>query len=509
MKQSNTLFKVARRHRASIVSVTTLVAVVLTGSATVIGQPSSTQPADAAPTSGSVLAADSAGGTGKISLSVNKSSVIKTLRKIDRVSVGNPEIADVNVIAADTLLVTAKRTGTTQVMVWDDNRNMQSVDVQVVNDLQQLQDQLTKLFPDSKIEVSGANGAIALRGRVPSLEVAQQASQLAAPYSSGENKVLNFLEISGGQQVMLQVKFAEVSRNASSSLGVNFGISDGISHFGSNVDAANQFTTGSTGSLVRGVGGTNTLFGGGQIGNVSFDVFLTALRRNNLMRMLAEPNLIAISGQEATFLAGGEFPVPVPQSSSSGGTTITIEYKEFGVKLKFTPVVLGNGKIRLKATPEVSDLDFSSGVINQGFRIPTVNKRTVSTTIELAEGQTFALAGLLNTQVTSSKDVTPLLGDLPIIGALFNSVRYERKETELVVLVTPRLVAPLNPDQVPQLPGEKWRYPNEGELFWEHDLGGPVTATAPASTQPVVASEPPKFQGEYGFAPAVTAADQD
>jgi len=520
-----------RRNRKSILGAAMLAAAFLIGGSDVNGQPAATQPAtrsvnpttraarpatqpvaapapvalqaapDAQP---SMLDIDSAGGSGKISLSVNKSAVIRTIRNIDRVSVGNPDIADVNVIASNSVLLTAKKTGSTQLIVWDEVGRTQMIDIDIVNDLAQLQDQLTKLFPDSKIEVSAAAGAIALNGRVPNLEVAQQAAQLAAPYSSGENKVLNFLEISGGQQVMLMVKFAEVSRSATNALGVNFGFTDGTAIGGTATNGVPGFsvlTENRQNFLGVPQSGAYTLFANAEFGGMSLTALINAMRQNNLMRLLAEPNLTAISGQEAQFLAGGEFPIPVPQSTG-GGTAITVEYQEFGVKLKFTPIVLGNGKIRLKATPEVSDLDFSSGVVNQGFRIPIINKRSVTTTVELAEGQTFALAGLLSNQVSASRDVTPLLGDIPILGNLFRSVRYERKETELVVLVTPHLVAPMNPGEVPQLPGEKWRYPNEGELFWDHDLGGPVTQGA--TTQPTVAEAPPKFQGEFGFAPVAT-----
>jgi pilus assembly protein CpaC len=190
----------------------------------------------------------------------------------------------------------------------------------------------------------------------------------------------------------------------------------------------------------------------------------------------------------------------VPQTGSGGvgSTAITVEYKQFGVRLDFTPVVLGDGRIRLKVTPEVSDLDFSRSVSFNGFVIPSITKRTLTTEIELAEGQTFAVAGLLNNRVTANKNVTPLLGDVPILGALFRSVRYERNESELVVLVTPRLVEAMNPDQVPSMPGERWRYPTEGELLWNADLGGPAKDTTAAP----LPARPARFRGEYGFTPA-------
>lgn len=445
---------------------------------------------------------------GKLGLVMNKSVVLSTRAPYKRVSIGAPEIADVNAIGPNNILVTAKKPGTTQLIVWDDSDRSQVVDVAVSIDLAALQEQFKQQFPGSKIDVIMANGQVVLRGQAPSLLVAEQAAQLAAPFAP---KVLNFIEISGGQQVMLQVRFAEVSRSATNQLGFNFGTTDGKSVFGSNIG---------TGPLGLGAGSGNagaalvvpspspavTLFGTGGIGNTQFAYYIQALRQNNLLRVLAEPNLTAMSGQEASFLAGGSFPVPVTQGGGAGGgaPAITVEYRSFGVKLTFTPVVLGDGKIRLKVAPEVSDLDFTTAVQFGGYVIPGLTERKLQTTIELREGQTFALAGLLNNNVSATKDVTPVLGDLPVVGALFRSVRYQRKETELVVIVTPRLVEGLNPAQVPALPGEKWRHPNEGELFWNRDIGGPAgdpKKAAPAANASHAAGEVPKFKGEFGFVP--------
>lgn len=448
---------------------------------------------------------------GQLRLTVNKSVVVTTRAAYKQVSIGQPDIADVNMIGPNNILVTAKSAGTTQLIVWDDDNRSQVVDVVVEFDLRSLHDMLRTMFPDARIEAAAVGNAIALRGQVPNLEVAEQAVAVASPH--GE-RVLNFLEISGGQQVMLQVRFAEVSRSATNALGVNFGFSDGVGFGASNIGQVNPF--GVEAGLVPGdVNPAVTLFGRARIGETTIDFFINALRQNNLLRILAEPNLIAMSGQEANFLAGGEFPVPVTQggASGAGGTAITVEYREFGVRLKMVPVVLGDGRIRLKVAPEVSDLDFTTAVRFGGFVIPGLTSRKLETTVELGEGQTFAIAGLLNNSVTSTKDVTPVLGDLPLLGPLFRSVRYQRKETELVVLVTPHLVGAMNPDQVPTLPGEHWRDPTEWDLFLNQDMGGEVPAGGNPTTRPSSAADTPPesriastYRGQYGFVPTEASA---
>jgi pilus assembly protein CpaC len=223
------------------------------------------------------------------------------------------------------------------------------------------------------------------------------------------------------------------------------------------------------------------------------------------MRTLAEPNLTVMSGSQASFLAGGEFPYPVPQSGGAGGgaTTITIEYKQYGVRLNFTPVVLGNGRIKLHVAPEVSDLDYTHSVTLEGFTVPGLTSRTMESTVELSEGQTLSLAGLMDSRVTAVNNVTPLLGEIPILGALFRSVRYERSETELIVLVTPILAGAMNPASVPELPGEAWRYPTDAQVYVNGDMGGPAADRVHAPS----ATPPRQFQGAYGFVPAAAPAN--
>ena len=446
-----------------------------------------TNVASAAPTTqrANQLEAEGVGADGTVRLMVNKTSVITTRAPFKQVSIGNPEVADVTIMGPNNVLITAKRQGSTQLIVWDDQNQSQVADVIVGMDLGALQTELNAAFVNTKVQAVSLNGAIALRGQVADLKTAESMAAMAQAYSP---RVMNMLEIAGGQQVMLQVRFAEVSRRATNALGVNFAMSDGVFGFGSNAGqlAPSGFAEpgdANFGTDIRTNSGAGVaIFGGGQMGSTAFRYFVQALRQNNLLRVLAEPNLVAMSGQEASFLAGGEFPVPVPQSGVGGGATITIEYREFGVRLNMVPLVLGDGRIRLKLTPEVSDLDFSSPIIIQGSRLPIITKRTVSTTIELADGQSFAIAGLLDQNVSATKDVTPLLGDIPVLGALFRSVRYERRETELVVLVTPRLVEAMNPDQVPPLPGEVWRHPDEVELYLNQDIGGEAT-TKPSESE--------------------------
>ena len=444
-----------------------------------------------------------------IHLMVGQTRLVNIRVPLKAVDVTQPEVVLAKVVTPKDIVLTGRRAGSSQLVVWDDDGHSQAVDIIVAADLGGLQGELRKVLPNVQVDVTNANGAIVLRGHVPSAQVAEQVVQVATPYAA---KVINLMEISGGQQVTLQVRFAEVSRDATQALGVNFGIAGSNHQFGASVigqveplGVAPGVTPGTLALGVPTPGQNVTAFGQFQAGATPFDIFVTAMRENNLLRVLAEPNLTVMSGSQASFLAGGEFPYPVPQSGSAtgtGGTVITIDFKQFGVNLTFSPVVLGDGRIRLQVQPEVSDLDFTHSLQLNGFIVPAITSRRANTTVELREGETLALAGLLNSRVNATSTVTPLLGDLPIIGALFRSVRYERTETELVVLVTPRLASGMGPAQVPPMPGEHWRYPTEFELFWSRDLGGPMADTGHAPD----GRRPPRFHGTYGFAPVTTAS---
>ena len=414
----------------------------------------STRPAPDMAGIGQPLITRGLGNSGGITLDAGRSVILDAAAPITEISVARPEVAEINLLSPTRVLVSGRAAGTTQILLFAEERS-QVIDVSVEADIAGLRTQLGELFPNLQLNVQESRGRLILRGVVPDLQTGEQIVQVATPYG----EVLNFLEVAGGQQIMLQVVFAEVSRSAGTQLGLNFGIAGQDGFGGSNVGGVSPLGIDDDGN-VAGIGlevpspsAAVTLFGAGTIVDTAFAAFLQALRENNLMRVLARPNLMAVSGETASFLAGGEFPIPVAQAGGTGAATVTIEFREFGVRLDFVAIALGDGRIRLQATPEVSDVDFSNAVQFGGFVVPGLTQRRVNTTVELADGQSLAIAGLLDNRITSNKAAVPILGDLPVLGALFRSVRYQRRETELVVFVTPRLVAPMNPADVPPLPG--------------------------------------------------------
>ncbi len=469
---------------------------------------------------------------GGLTIDVNRTSELKANVPVKRISVAQPEIADIQVFTDNLILVTAKKAGNTQVLIWDQNNQSQSIDVNVEIPLDALKDLITKLAPGSNVEISIANGTIVLRGQAPNLTVAKQIGDVAGSFG----KVQNFIQVAGGQTVAVQVQFAEVSRSVTDSLGVNWGFSDGTAIFGSAPGG-----NGPLGFHVNDKGfiddlnlaqspGVADMFGRIVSGRAVFGYFIKALRENNLLRVLQEPNLTTTSGEPASFLAGGQVAVPVPTDNG----TLGIEYKEFGIRLLLTPIVLGNGKIRLIMEAESSDLDYANGTKIASASVPGLRTRRVQSSVEIGEGQTMSVAGLLDDSVVATRQSIPGLGDLPVLGQLFRSTRYQRKETELVILITPRLSAPLNPDQMTALPGQNWRHPNEFEQMAFGDMGGSAEADPtrdalkppserglkPADRAPrtngnplasdsdagkdAVAAKPeaPMFIGVHGFAPA-------
>jgi pilus assembly protein CpaC len=442
------------------------------------------------------------GPSNTITLAPAGSRTLSLDHKIKKAEVLAPDVADVHPLNPTDLLLTGKKAGITQLLVWDENDRTQVFQLVVQSNIEALKKQLKVLFPASKIEVHEEPGQLVLSGNVKDIQIAKDAENVAGGFTP---KVLNLLKVAGGQQIMLQVRFAEVSKSAEMELGINFGGSDGLSFLseGGQLGKNTFASTGALpGSLVGPAGLSASLFGQGEIGKVAFQVYLDALKQNQLLRNLAEPDLITSSGQTATFLAGGSIPIPVSQGSTGGGSSISIQYQDFGVSLKFTPVVLGNGKIQLNVAPEVSELDYGHAIVipGSGSTVPALTKRNLNTTVELSEGQTYAVGGLLQTQSSASNQSILGLGDLPVIGALFRSVQYQKDETELVVLVTPVFINGIDPADVTQIPGGNWHDPSAYDFFFKKDMGGELPDMEHAPIMPD-SGPAPRFHGEFGFHP--------
>ena len=419
--------------------------------------------------------------TGVVRVARNASAVIKLKSAVDGVEIADPSVADVYLTSPTRIVVTGRNFGATQ-MILRIGDVQQSFHVNVELDLSLLDAFIKQVAPASRVEARSINGTIFLTGTVSDTGAAQQITDMAGLVQGGE--VRSNLTIAGVQQTMLRVVVAEVNRAAVRRLGVNWAV--GASNFSRDFFFANNlgqlnpstFANGGVADVTLGqqifsmlpvANGptTNITFG---FPRAEFQMFLNALRENGLSRTLAEPNLVAISGQTATFLAGGEVPLSVV-SSTGGSSTVTIIYREFGVRLGFTPTVLGGQLIRLHVMAEVSE-PVPSGATIGGLPVFSFNTRRVETTIECGNGQTFAIAGLLNEKVQALASKIPGLGDIPVLGTLFSSTSYQRDETEMVVLVTPQLVEPLDPHQVPPPPGGLMTHPNDKELFALQQLEG-------------------------------------
>jgi pilus assembly protein CpaC len=368
----------------------------------------------------------------------------------------------------------------------------------------QLKEAIHKILPDEKdIRVTPTGDSITLSGTASSTSNLSQVLALAESYYP--KKVVNLLEVGGVHQVMLEVRVAEMSRSLLRRLGINFnyisnsGANFGISMLGNLTSLGPVSLTPTPTGPVGSVGFSDRInaifrFAGG---GATWTTFIDALKEEGLTKVLAEPTLITMSGKSANFLAGGEFPIPVPQPSGVG-TTITIEYKPFGVGLNFSPVVLSSKKISMQVAPEVSDLDFANAISIGGFVIPAVTTRRVSTTVELGDGQSFAVAGLLKDNVREVVSKFPLLGDIPILGALFRSTSFQKSETELIIIVTPHLVKPLNLAKQ-TLPTDQYIEPNDFEFYLLGALEGNKKDERSAGSSPD-ARRGMKLEGEFGHA---------
>jgi pilus assembly protein CpaC len=390
------------------------------------------------------------GSTVQLHLTVDKARTVACDRDFVEVLVANPAIADVVTISNKQLYVLGKKTGITNIsLVGVDKRVLGVVHVEVSYDLQAMTRRMRELIPDGDIAVTSVGGKVLLSGSVRDAIALSRAVALAEQVAPGA--VTNALVVRGSQQVLLEVRFIEATRESSRDLGVGFDVA------GSGVKALTGITGAAGGVPLLGLASNNVPFGVGIArlldAGTKADIIIQALEKRGLARRLAEPNLVALSGDTASFLAGGEFPFPVQADLNR----ITVEFKKFGVGLAFTPTVLGEGLINLKIEPEVSELDPVSTLRVGGIDIPSLTVRRARTTIELRDGQSFAMAGLLNSSHVNNQRQLPWIGEVPVLGTLLRSAAFQRKETDLVIIVTPRLVKPARPD-------EKFATPLDGRL---------------------------------------------
>jgi pilus assembly protein CpaC len=401
-------------------------------------------------------------GSAPLRVMVGKSLLINTTERLKRIALTDPSIAWAQVITPTQILVHGRTPGEISLLIWDEVERSRSFDLRVDVDVSSCAEEEHRVFPDEQITVTPSRAAIVLSGHVSTEDVSKRAGELASAYSPKVVNVLTFGPV-GAQEVLLQVKFAEVDRTALTQLGVNFVSTGGGNTIGT-------ITTGQFGGFgpqtltqTKTPNGTTTTTTSGETLNnvlnlflfrpdINFGAVIEALQTKNLLQILAEPNLIAVNGKEATFLAGGQFPFPIVQPGN-GFTAVTISFKEFGVRLQFTPVITPNGYIHLKVAPEVSTLDFANALTISGFTVPALSTRRAETEFELQDGQSFVIAGLMDNRVTDIYNKIPGLGDIPILGNFFRSKSLQKSNSELMVLCTVRRISPSSePATGPKLP---------------------------------------------------------
>jgi len=407
-----------------------------------------------APAAQSSTTANTAGqsvtaGAAPLRVMVGKSLLINTTERLKRVSVTDPAVADALVVTPTQVLVNGLAPGEVSLLIWDELERSRSFDLRVDVDITAASEEMHRLFPNEQINVTPSRNAIVLSGHGTTEDVFKHAGALASAYSKNVVNVLTFGPV-GAEEVLLEVKFAEVDRSATTQMGINLfstgagntlgstttGQFGGVSGLGSISDTGSNSPFPSTGTVSNLL---NLFFFNPQ---VHLGAVIEALKTQNLLQILAEPNLIAINGKEASFLAGGEFPFPVAQQNASGIATVTIQFREFGVRLKFTPVIQPNGNIHLHVIPEVSTLDFAEAVTVAGTTIPAISTRKADTEFELQDGQSFIIAGLMDNRVTNIANKIPGLGDIPILGNFFKSKSAQKSNSELMVLCTVHRISP-------------------------------------------------------------------
>jgi pilus assembly protein CpaC len=445
----------------------------------------------------------------KVTLTVGKSVIVESPAVIKKFALAAPEYADVTILSPRQIYLIGKVPGATNASLWGvDGKIMAMLDIEIMPDVSRLKEKIHEMLPNEKdIKVMASHDAIVLTGTVSNTANLSQVVALANAFAPQDKdkkgKVMNLLEVGGVHQVMLEVRVSEMSRTLLRRLGVNFAyVSDGGNTFGVSL-LKNLTSVASIPLIGSGIGNSGVTSNINGIlrfsaGGATWTSFIDALKENGLTKVLAEPTLITTSGRTANFLAGGEYPIPVPQSGGGFNTTITIEYKTFGVGLNFTPTVLSSNRISMEVRPEVSELDFTNAVTISGYVVPSLTTRRVATTIELADGQSFAIAGLLKEDLREVVSKFPVLGDIPILGVLFRSTSYQKNETELVIIVTPHLVKPV--DMAKQtLPTDAFVEPNDFEFYLLGSLEGQGEQTKSRGA----AAAPPRpdkggLEGDFG-----------
>lgn len=408
-------------------------------------------PAQTTATTPSPSQSETTPGAVPLRVMVGKSLLINTTERLKRISVTDPAVADALVVTPTQVLVNGLAPGEVSLLIWDELERSRSFDLRVDVDITAASEEMHRLFPDEQINVTPSRSAIVLSGHVTTEDVSKHAGLLASAYSKNVVNVLTFGPV-GADEVLLEVKFAEVDRTALTQLGANlFSTGSGNTIGTTTTGQFGGFTTSGINDTTNGngTGTTTTIPSISNVLNMFFfnpqvhlGAVIQALQSRNLLQILAEPNLIAVNGKEASFLAGGEFPFPVAQAGAGGIATVTIQFREFGVRLKFTPVIQPNGNIHLHVVPEVSTLDFADAVTVAGTTVPAISTRKADTEFELQDGQSFVIAGLMDNRVTDIINKVPWIGDIPIIGNFFKSKSAQKSNSELMVLCTVRRVSP-------------------------------------------------------------------
>jgi pilus assembly protein CpaC len=420
------------------------------------------------------------GGPEEIRLTVGKSIVIDYPADIARISTSNPDIVDASPVTGREVLVHGKSFGTVTLVVWSKAGQRNFYNITVEQNLEPLRQLLKETFPAQDIHVQSSRDSLSLTGRVANKDIGDRATALATPFAKTVVNNLQVAEPPAEKQILLRVKFAELDRSASNQFAINL-VSTGATNTIGRITTG-QFPAPSPTALQGGAGtAASSLFSISNALNIfafrpdlNLGLLIQALEQRNLLQTLDEPTLMTSDGKEASFLVGGEFPIPVLQGGANSGA-VTIQFREFGVRLTFTPTITGNNNIRLHVKPEVSALDYTNALSFNGFTIPALSSRKMETNIELGEGQSFVIAGLIDNQMTETISKIPGLSSLPILGNLFKSKQFDRNNTELVVMVTPEITMPLQPGDakpapqmprdflVPVPPGSKDAFPAKGK----------------------------------------------